>query len=133
MNDSNRRGIYSCASADAFLGGQPVTFTQLFGNTYRGFRTSYHGVFMQEDWRVRRDLTVNLGLRWEFQGGLSEVNQLQSVLDPSLNSSVGNAGTGILGAFRREKPSVKSHRDLAAPRIGIAWNPNGGRLSLRAG
>jgi len=133
INDSSRRGVYSFASVDTFLAGQPASFSQMFGNTYRGFRTSYHGLFVQDDWRLARDFTLSLGLRWEFQGGLSEVNQLQSVLDPSLTNAIGNAGTGVLGAFRNEKPSVQGHNNLAAPRLGFAWNPGSGRLSLRGG
>ena len=133
VNDSNRRGIYTFASVDSFLAGQPTGFTQLYGNTYRGFRTTFNGYFLQDDFRALPHLTLNLGVRWETQGGLSEVNRLQSVIDPSLAGSIGAAGTGVLGALRNDKPSVLPNTGLVAPRVGFAWNPGGGRVSVRGG
>ncbi len=133
INDSSRRGIYNFASVDAFLAGNVASYSQAFGNTYRGFRMNYHGAFVQDDWKLTRTLTLNLGLRWEYQGGLSEVNQLQSVLDPRLSTSIGAAGAGALGGFRNQKPVIEANPMLLAPRFGFAWNPGAGRLVLRGG
>ena len=133
INDSSRRGVYNFASLDTFLAGTPAAFSQVFGNTYRGFRMDYHGLFLQDDFKVTRTLTLNLGLRWEFQGGLAEVNQLQSVLDTRLTAAIGQAGTGVLGGFRNEKPVIEGRYNLAAPRLGFAWNPNAGRFAVRGG
>lgn len=123
VNDSNRRGIFSFASLDSFLAGTLSTYTQVFGNTYRGFRTNFTGLFLQDDWKITPSLTLNLGVRWELQGGLSEVNHLQSILDPSTPGSIGEAGTGPLGSFLSQSPVVHGHPDLVAPRFGFAWNP----------
>lgn len=133
INDSNRRGVYGFASLDAFLAGTPASFTQVFGNTYRGFQMNFHGFFVQDDWKIRPNLTLNLGLRYEYQGGMQEVNQLQSVLDTRLTAGIGQAGTGVLGAFRNEKPSVEANPALFGPRFGFAWNPGAGRTVLRGG
>lgn len=133
VNDSSRRGVYTFANVSGFLAGQASGYSQMFGNTYRGFRTHYHGAFLQDDWRVTPRLTLNLGLRAEFQGGLTEVNQLQSVLDPSLSGTIGNAGTGALGAFRNAKPSVYGNNALVAPRFGFAWTAWRDRFVVRGG
>lgn len=133
VNDSNRRGVFTFASVDTFLAGTPSAYSQQFGNTYRGFAMDYHGLFVQDDFKVTRTLTLNLGLRWEFQGGMSEVNKLQSVLDPRLNTPIGTAGTGVLGGFRNEKPVVEGNNALISPRLGFAWNPGAGRLTVRGG
>jgi len=133
INDSSRRGVYNFASLDTFLAGTPATYSQVFGNTYRGFRMDYHGLFLQDDFKLTRTLTLNLGLRWELQGGLSEVNQLQSVLDPRLTSAIGQAGAGLLGGFRNEKPVIEGRYNLVAPRFGFAWNPGSGRHAIRGG
>ncbi|HYZ85974.1 MAG TPA: carboxypeptidase regulatory-like domain-containing protein [Bryobacteraceae bacterium] len=133
VNDSNRRGVYTFASLDDFLHGRLSNFTQLYGNTYRGFRTNFHAFFVQDDWKVTPSLTVNLGLRYEYQGGLREVNGLQSVLDPSLNEAVGQAGTGALGAFRRDQTVVDRNPALVAPRFGFAWRPGNGDWVVRGG
>lgn len=133
LNDTNRRGVYTFADLNSFLGGTAASFTQQFGNTYRGFRQYFHGFFAQDDWKVTPSLTVNLGVRWEFQGGLKEANQLQAVLDPSTPGVIGAAGNGILGSFRRESPVVEGNPFLFAPRFGFAWNPRHGRLVIRGG
>ncbi|MDX2153730.1 MAG: carboxypeptidase regulatory-like domain-containing protein [Bryobacteraceae bacterium] len=133
VNDSNRRGIYSFGDINTFLAGTPSSYTQMFGNTYRGFRTNYHAAFVQDDWKVMPTLTLNLGFRWEFQGGLREVNRLQSVLDPRLNTAIGAAGTGALGGFRNESPVVEGTSFLPGPRFGFAWNPGAGRWVVRGG
>lgn len=133
INDTNRRGVYTFPSLDAFLTGTLSNFTQVFGNTYRGFRTNFHGAFVQDDWKVTPSLTVNLGLRWEYQGGLREVNRLQSVLDPATPGNIGLAGTGALGSFRNESPVVEGNAALFAPRLGFAWNPGQSRWVVRGG
>lgn len=133
INDSNRRGVFTFAGLEPFLAGQPSNYTQTFGNTYRGFRTQFAGFFLQDDVRLTPRLTLNVGLRWEVQGGLSEVNHLTSVLDPRLSTSVGAAGAGPLGAFRTENPVISGNGRLVSPRFGFNWNPWGGKLVLRGG
>lgn len=133
VNDSNRRGIFSFGDLQTFLAGSPSSFTQLFGHTYRGFRMNFHGAFVQDDWKVSPSLTLNLGFRYEYQGGLSEVHGLQSVLDTSLTAPIGAAGTGALGGFRSESPVILGNSVLPAPRFGFAWNPRTGRWVLRGG
>ena len=68
VNATNSRGVFTFATLNGFLAGQPSTWTQLFGNTNRGFRTGLYGFFVQDDWKVTPKLTVNLGLRWDFFG-----------------------------------------------------------------
>jgi hypothetical protein len=133
VNDTNRRGVYTFPNLDSFLAGTLSNWTQVFGNTYRGFRTNFHGLFLQDDIRVTQSLTLNLGLRYEFQGGLREVNQLQSVLDPRLSGPIGQAGVGVLGGFRNESPTIQGNPLQFAPRIGFAWNPKLGKLVVRGG
>ncbi|HYO84477.1 MAG TPA: TonB-dependent receptor [Bryobacteraceae bacterium] len=133
INDTNRRGVFTFTSLDAFLNGELANFTQRFGSTYRGFRTNFHGAFVQDDFRLTPTLTLSFGLRWEYQGGLRERNEAMAVLDPQLRGAVGAAGAGPLGAFRTESPIVESNGSLVAPRFGFSWNPGGRALVLRGG
>ncbi|MEJ7604882.1 MAG: hypothetical protein WKF37_01095 [Bryobacteraceae bacterium] len=120
VNDTNRRGVYTFTSLDTLLTGIPSNYTQVFGNTYRGFRTNFHAGFVQDDWRVLPSLTLNLGLRYEFQGGLREVNRLQSVLDPIAES----IGLRVRERWRVSKPEPGGGRGLARwPTAGVCLDP----------
>ncbi len=133
LNATNSRGVFTFASLNAFLAAQPTAYTQLFGNTNRAFRTGLYGLFVQDDWKIRPTLTLNLGFRWEMQGALSEANDLSSVLDPALPGPVGVAGAGPLGSFRMGSQAVDSNLFNVSPRVGFAWNPRGGNLVVRGG
>ncbi len=138
-SDSKSRGVFTFSISpvphpwDAFLSGQPSNWTQLFGSTQRGFRTGLYGFFLQDDWKIRHDLTLSLGFRWDVQGALSEAHGLTSVLDPNTPGEVGAAGPGLLGSFRVGGPAVNSNPALPGPRLGFAWNPHRGSLVLRGG
>ncbi len=133
VNATNSRGIFAFASLNQFLAGQPSTWTELFGNTRRDFRTGLYGFFAQDDWKVRPTLTINAGLRWELQGGLSEAGDNTSILDLNDTGSIGAAGPGPLGAFRLGGDAVAPNYLNLAPRVGFAWNPHGGKLVVRGG
>jgi hypothetical protein len=77
-----------------------------------------YSAFAQDEWRIRNDLTLNFGLRYD----LDLIAQ-----PPVLNPSASLAAAGIV--------TNKIHNDLAnfGPRIGIAWNPLGNKLVVRTG
>jgi hypothetical protein len=98
----------------------------------RGFRQREWGAFGQDTWRVRSNLTITGGLRWEYYGVPFEVNNNLSNLftDPSGQApftftQVG-PGTG--------KTLYANDFKNFEPRIGIAWDPfKDGKTSVRAG
>ena len=133
INATNSRGVFTFASLSQFLAGQPSAWTQLFGNTNRGFRTGLYGFFVQDDWKVRPTLTLNAGLRWEVQGALSDAGANTSILDPRSTGTIGVAGAGPLGSFRLGGDAVAANPFNIAPRVGFAWNPHAGKLVIRGG
>lgn len=133
LNATNSRGVFTFASLNDFLAGNPSLWTQLFGNTSRSFRTGLYSVFFQDDWKVRPTLMFNVGMRWEMQGALQEAHGQSSILDPRLPGNVGVAGSGALGSFRIGETAVNSNPFNFSPRIGFAWNPQGGDFVLRGG
>ena len=130
---TNANGFFTFASLNAFLNAQPSFWTQLFGPAYRGYRTGLYGFFFQDDWRVRPTLTVNLGIRFDVQGNMSEVNNLSSDLDPTTPGNIGAAGSGPLGIFRVGNPAIRANASNVGPRVGFAWNPRGGNFVVRGG
>jgi hypothetical protein len=133
VNASNSRGVFTFASLNQFLAGQPSAWTQLFGNTSRGFRTGLYGFFVQDDWKLKPTITINAGLRWEIQGALSDAGGSTSILDPRSTGAIGVAGAGPLGSFRLGGDAVGANPFNIAPRFGFAWNPHAGKLVIRGG
>lgn len=133
INNSDSRGVFSFASVNDFLAGRTAVFTQEFGNTYRGYRQHFHGAFVQDDYKLAPTFTLNAGLRWEFQGGQSDANNLQSVLDTQRTAPIGNLGTGVLGSFTAAKPLIEPHNFLLGPRFGFSWSPAARQTAVRGG
>jgi hypothetical protein len=90
------------------------------------------GAFVQDDWRIRPNLTLSLGLRWEiFVNPWDKDNIFVSATFPS-----GDNYTDRIAELTPvvKQPHNQSDKNNFAPRIGIAWDPTGkGQTSIRAG
>ena len=100
--------------------------TILTGNLLRNFSFGGYALFMQDDYRVRPRLTLNLGLRWELNGVPKERNNLQGNFNPSAPTGIQQVGYGITAPYNGD------HNNFG-PRLGLAWDLFGnGRTILRA-
>ena len=122
--DAFQRPYFEFANWDDFAAGRPSLYQQRFGSSLRGNRVWNHFYFFQDDWKISRNLTLNLGIRTEVSEGATEVNNLISNLDLGCRESQGAAGTGPLGCFVMAKPSFNTNTNWG-PRVGFAWNPRG--------
>ena len=94
-----------------------------------GTRSRVFGLYVQDDWKVRRNLTLNVGFRWDIPTALTEVRQRQSGLDPTLPNPGADGYPGALtmlgscqgcnGKGRFADPYYKEF----SPRVGFAWTP----------
>ena len=93
-------------------------------------RQGFPAVFVQDDWKVRPNLTVNLGLRWEYFAGMTE----KSGNNPRVNLGSG-AGTFSNLAIVLHQPQVDAQKANFGPQIGFAWSPahDNGKLVIRGG
>jgi outer membrane receptor protein involved in Fe transport len=116
--------------AVTILGVNPAT--GLIEPNVRNFRFWESGVFVQDDWKVRPNLTVNLGLRHEWFGRPSEENGL-------LTNIILGSGGDIFERVRtatvgRVEQVVPDDFNNFAPRMGFSWDPfSNGRVAVRGG
>ena len=98
----------------------------------RNFKYNDYAFFFQDDWRVRKNLTLNLGLRYEFYGVPDERDGLQGIVVQA--ASINPVSNIRDVTVRKGSQWFASDRNNLAPRFGIAWDPRGdGRTSIRAG
>ena len=108
-----------------FLIGVPSNFTQSSGEPFY-LRNRYVGLFGQDSWRARRDLTVNFGLRWDYIMPFWEkYNQLQTVIPRRQSVLYPDAPGGLVVPGDPGIPSTisPSKGNNFAPRIGVAYAP----------
>jgi hypothetical protein len=85
-------------------GGQEVNYYNWWDQYY----------FVQDEWRVTPDLTVNLGLRYELSG-----NNVQSLIDLNENVIVANGNSPVFEL----NPKPSTDKNNFQPRIGFNWSP----------
>jgi hypothetical protein len=98
-----------------------------------------YGFYLQDDWKVNRKLTLNLGLRWDFETGLTERYDRYAVFDPSAQSPLSQrTGLNLFGGwtFANVGGRGRTLKDIEwgkiAPRIGLAYQLRPGTV-IRAG
>jgi hypothetical protein len=110
-------GRYTFTSIDNFVRGIAGTFEgQAPGSTTdRKWRQNLIGIFLQDDWSVRRNLTVNGGVRYEFITVPTEKGGRVGTF-PDLYAAAPSTGLPLF-----KNPSLKN----VAPRGGVNWNIDG--------
>ena len=119
-------GAWTFGSLKNFLTNTPATVTAVASGTAlpeAGVRQSIVGVYVQDDWKLRPNLTANLGLRYEIATSPVEVNgKIENLVNLT-------DATPRLGGSYYTNPTLKNFE----PRVGIAWDPYGkATTSVRA-
>jgi hypothetical protein len=108
-----------------FLIGAPTNYSQ--GQGYPSYgRSRYIGLFAQDSWRVKSNLTLNYGLRWDVSRPWSEKNgQLETLVLGLQSTRFPGSPTGWVFAGDPGIPSTlaPTRYDNFAPRIGLAYSP----------
>jgi hypothetical protein len=116
-----------------FLLGTPSNFTQSSGQPFY-LRNRYFGLYVQDSWRVRSNLTINAGLRWDVIAPWDEkYNQLQTYIAGAQSTLYPGAPPGLVVAGDPGVPKTlapTSYKNFA-PRIGLAYSPEFDRGLLR--
>ena len=150
LNVENRENQVASLSFNTFadflqgtLGQDHSSGQFLNGETNRHFRSRSAGLFVQDGFKLRPNLTLNAGLRWDWDGPLYEKNGLLTnfyASDYKYNLATdsfgtlanGEPGVGLVVAgnnqafgFKNVSNSTLTGRQwMFAPRIGMAWSPS---------
>ncbi|MGA2888845.1 MAG: carboxypeptidase regulatory-like domain-containing protein [Terracidiphilus sp.] len=115
-----------------FLIGVPSQYNQSQLNPFYA-RNRYSGLFAQDSWRARSDLTLNYGLRWDRIAPWAEkYNQISTFVPGAQSVVFPGAPPGILypGDPGVAKTLAPVGNLSIAPRVGVAWSPQANALGL---
>lgn len=138
----------------AFLLGLPSSGSQTVNATAKA-DSNYEVAFFQDDWHVRPNLTVNMGLRWEYNSPTTErwnrlstgfeataVNRVSAAAaayaknpNPLLPVSQFNALGGLKFGGNSKRTATNTPKTDFSPRFGISWSPSAlkGKTVIRTG
>jgi hypothetical protein len=132
--ENNGRGSFSFTGGQAFTGstgledflaGVPKSVKVLVGSPLRHVTQKLYAGFLQDSWRVTSKVTLNLGVRYDYDTVIKERDNLLGNWSPA--AGLEQVGVNLNSAYNGY------HKDLA-PHVGAAWDLTGkGTTILRAG
>jgi len=119
------RGRVTFANLEALLSGAPTNAGFLAGDPLRNLSQWLYAGYAQDDWRITPRITLNLGIRYEYQAVPTEANNLLGNWEPSVGFE--QVGKNISSIYKGD------HKNFS-PRFGVAWDVSGkGTTVVRAG
>jgi Carboxypeptidase regulatory-like domain/TonB dependent receptor len=125
-NNTNRdTGTINFANMNDFLAGRANTFTVTLGDVSSAIAQGALGAFAQDNWKIRPNITLELGLRYDWLMSPTErFNRFVSWV-PDTNSLV-RVNNGLAPVYHTNSNNFQ-------PRIGVSWDPfKDGKTSVRA-
>lgn len=133
----NARPTYDFRNIWDFLNDAPAEEQATFNPTTgvptdfrKDTRSTLYGFFVQDNYKVRSNLTLTMGLRWEYNGPISEKRNNLGIVELGTGSSV------LTGMRVRKGGNLYSpSKNDFGPQLGFAWTPTAlaNRLVLRGG
>jgi hypothetical protein len=134
FSQANPRGIFTFTGqafgsdfAD-FLNGVPDTAAIVYGNADKYLRESVYDLYATDDWHLKPDLTINVGVRWEYGAPITELkNRLANLdIEPDFSSAATVTATDPVGPLTGQhypKSLMRPDRSMIEPRIALSWRP----------
>jgi len=145
QSQQNARGGFTFTGAATgsdladFLLGTPRTSSIAFGNADKYLRAPAYEAYVTDDWRLSPGLTINVGVRWEYEAPFTESYGRLVNLDvapgfSAISAVVADNPVGSLTGSRYPESLVRPDRRGVQPRLGLAWRPiPGSSLVVRGG
>ena len=137
VNKNDEAARLNFTSFVNFLTGSPQHGTNslfLNGSTNRYFRSNQAGLYAQDVWKLKPNLSVDLGVRWDWDGPLSEehgllTNFYSKNYSYTLSSdTINNIGLVVanksFGSPAASASTLTGRQWGFAPRLGLAWSPS---------
>lgn len=129
FNSFGKYGWWSFNSLESFLQAGPDGTTLYVAlpesDSHHGFRQTLAGFYLQDEYKMRRNVQLSLGLRYEFVTQMRDTqNRIPFLKDPVRDTVV------ELGKFSENNASLRN----LAPRLSVSWSPGaGGSTNVSAG
>ena len=118
-------GAFNFPSIASFIAGDANSFSVTLGSQSSSISQRAVGFFVQDNYRLRPNLTLELGVRYDWNITPTERYDRFIVFDPQTASLV-RVGEGVDEIYKQNNQNVQ-------PRVGIAWDPfKDGKTSVRA-
>jgi outer membrane receptor protein involved in Fe transport len=114
-------GQFTYTTAASLLNNQPTQAIIALGNPIIDYTESDQYYFFQDDWKARDNLTLNLGIRYEYNG--QPINQLRDIQLAREADASKAFWLPALPIEQRVLPFIKPDKNNFAPRFGFAWSP----------
>ena len=119
LKDGN--GLFLFTDPSQLITNAPIEVLLTIGNPTIDYNETDTYLYFQDNWKVKNNLTLNLGIRWEYSG-----QPLNNLHDLSL-ARESNPSTALwlqsLPLSQRTFPSYASDKHNFAPRLGFSWSP----------
>jgi len=133
-------GLQGDPNADAindFARGFVSGFYDQSNSNKQGLRDKFFSAFVQDDFKMTRNFTFNVGLRYDYGSPLTEIlNRVNTFRAGEQSTVFPTAPVGLVfpGDPGISRSTYSPDRNNFGPRIGFAWDPTGkGKLSIRSG
>ncbi len=117
----NVNGVYRYTAAANAVSGLPNSFTLAAGQVEISYNETDQFYYVQDDWRIRDNLTLNLGARYEYTG--QPINTLFEITNARESDPSTALWRQSLPIEARSFPKLPADKNNLAPRLGIAWRP----------
>ncbi len=120
------RGRIDFSDLENFFDGDVRRWRLLYGNAARDVSQRSFGFFAQDDFRVTRRLTFNMGLRYDVTDPIKDSHNLLANYEPNSATGLVQVGYGISAPY-------KTNYNNVSPRVGFAWDMFGtGKTIVRS-